>query len=560
MMCPKTRSNRSRRGLALAVSLLLVAVLATLSLALLGFTDLSLQKSVNHENATRARMTAESGMAYVAYLMSDLQQQKCFKTAPPLVDVVEAHLEKKLIPGLLADDPNSIIKDGNSLSVEPIRLSSDETFWFTMTLTQNQQDPNYHTLDMRVTGQCGSLQRKLGMQYQILVDTTLLRYAMVSRTRIIARGNVRVKGDLYSCYAREWPNNTRNKTVNPIDIKLDSNGWISGDIATAMSEDEFRGIVPGHGNDANFLPQITWTTPNFDDPNYGGPAEFKDANTWPDPSEALRSQITYGMEESELLGLDTDDFDTSPLKDRTSAINLPTADEGSNVWKDWGATDANGNLLDPNKPPLQNIFVAQGTNPTFENCRFKGITYFDVDPNEYPTSSTSNKVQFTDCTFEGPIITGVPKQMEWSVNKMNFDGDTRFKSSAIQATLGGATLIAPNYNVNIGGCNNQHGDWKSEICGLVVGGVVDLRNKIKVKGTVISMSKMVVDGAPIMGKGWGFLNNNGENGVCGSNLGNYSGGNNEVDLEADPNNVVPLGIKKKYIVTPLRTTYIEYRP
>jgi hypothetical protein len=276
-----------------------------------------------------------------------------------------------------------------------------------------------------------------------------------------------------------------------------------------------------------------------------------------DPDKALRSQIEYDVPE-EAMVLDTSDFDMDPLAAQaTGSLGLP--DSGSSTWNDHNGEDGNASAF-------SNVKIPKGTNPTFNNCTFEGITFIEVDEDtDNPSSSNQNRVTFNNCTFKGPIITGCPKEMNWSHNRMDFQGDTTFDNAEIEAALGGVTLMAPNYNVNIGDTKGSGMDSDSVITGLVLGGVVDLRDKVYIHGTVVSMARMVQDdGSVIMGKSDSWL---GTGSVCDSNLGNLSGGcegggdegNNDIDIIPNPDNVMPIGIKKKYTVVAVRTTYYEQK-
>jgi hypothetical protein len=271
----------------------------------------------------------------------------------------------------------------------------------------------------------------------------------------------------------------------------------------------------------------------------------------------MRGRIKYNQ--PEVMNLKPEDFDTQPLRDMTSTANLPTPD-ATNVslelfnlkgkrWENWNGEGG--------KQKLNNICVPKGTNPHFKNCTFTGITYIEVDEDtESPTKNNQNGVVFEDCTFEGPVITGVPKQMRWDYNAMEYRGETRFRTSMIQGALGGVTLMAPNYNVNIGGSERVGGGGTgdSEVCGLVIGGVVDIYDRIRIRGTVVSMASVFRNGKPIMGKGWAWALGHD---VCGSNLGNVDGSSELVEIWPDTENVIPLGIRKKYVIVIIIGTYTE---
>ncbi|MFP4053134.1 MAG: hypothetical protein ACLFV7_04640 [Phycisphaerae bacterium] len=564
--------SRARRGAALILALMLICICSTIAVGLNYSVDMNVRKAVNHADSLSARLVAESGMEYTAYLMQGLQQQQCTAVDPNMVDVVYDHLEDVLVPGFFAD-ANSIVKDGNSIAVSYIDLpDSGQKFRFTVQVSD--AGDNTHELSLRVTGKSGSLERTLGMTYEVKVDKTLLEFAMSSSVRLVARGNVRVHGPVASSWGRNLKPGVRNHKTHPLNIQLGPRGFIRGHLATRLTKDEFTGT---DSKDVDFHEGITWDDDVFDEPNYDGPAfadqydadggvrmddpnyhgpVFTCDNAEDNPTDALRSQIEYEVPESAMT-LDPDDFDLAPLKARATAA-LPQPDHSNSTWRHRNGEDGNA-------AAFNNLKVPKGTNPTFENCTFKGITFIEVDEEtDNPKNGNQNSVTFKNCTFEGPIITGCPKTMDWNKNRIDFEGDTKFRSEAIEATLGGVTLMAPNYNVNIGDCRGSSMDSESEIHGLVIGGVVDLRDKVKVHGTVVSMAKLVdSDGNILMNQSPSWLKG-GQ--VCDSNIGNLHGGsegggdesNNDIDIIPNPNNKMPTGIKKKYTVTPLRTSYREY--
>jgi hypothetical protein len=570
----RTRARANRRGIVTILALILITVFSSMAVVLAYQSDMNVRKAVNHADALSARLVAESGMAYTEFLMQGLQQQKCTATDPNMVDVVHDHLKDVLIPGFFAD-ANSIVKDGNSIAVAYMNLpDSGQRFKLDIDIRQDPTDANSHLLDLGVTGKSGSLQRELGMTYKVQVDKTLLKFAMSSSVRLVARGNVRIHGPIASSWSRYPKQGVRNNSINPLDVQLGDRGYIQGHLATVLSKEEFTGT---HAGDSDFHNGITWDDEVFDDPNgymgpsfsdefdpnggilskdpsYDGPV-FNCPGGMDDPDKALRSQVEYEVPE-EAMVLDTSDFDMAPLAARaTGSLGLP--DSGSSTW-------ANRNGEDGNAAAFSNVKIPKGTNPTFENCTFEGITFIEVDEDtNNPTSGNQNRVTFNNCTFKGPIITGCPKEMNWDHNRMDFQGDTTFNNAEIEATLGGVTLMAPNYNINIGDTMGSDMDSDSIITGLVLGGVVDLRDKVHVHGTVVSMAKMVDDdGNVIMNKSDSWL---GTGSVCDSNLGNLSGGcegggdegNNDIDIIPNPDNIMPIGIKKKYTVVPVRTTYYE---
>lgn len=535
-----SRPGRTRRGAASAIALLALSAVGMLAVAFANRSVLFMHASHNHHRANRARLAAESGVHYAMHALRDFVSTAAVNQLPDLMDQVHTHLVARVPPSATitytqkdANTPGST----DEVNVSGMTLPDGQTIAFRLYVSQwsSDADPAPEKLTLKVTGGDDGLHRAAQITFDVEVDKRLLHYAMASTLRVIARGDVVLHGPVTSSWGRQLKPDVRNKSTYPLDIQLGENGWIHGAVGTTLSKAEFTG-----------------------DPDLGD-SDFHNGIRSDNPECNPRDDVVY--DEPDVMTLNSEDFDTSPLKAMTATENLPDADDESfslgvysitgKRWKDHNGTD---------KPALNNIRVAKGTNPYFENCTFTGITYIEVDEEtDDPTAENQNSVIFKDCTFQGPIITGVPKCMDWENNCMQFQGSTVFNTSMIQAALGGVTLMAPNYNVNIGGSENGGGGYDSDVCGLVIGGCVDLYNDIAVKGTVISMAEIIKDGVTNVKPG-GNDSWLAGGGVCGSNIGNLDGSSQNISITPDPDNVIPLGIKKRFIVEPRLTTYQEVSP
>ncbi len=204
----------------------------------------------------------------------------------------------------------------------------------------------------------------------------------------------------------------------------------------------------------------------------------------------------------------------------------------------WRAYYADYNGAD--NPKFKNLHIPKGSHAHFKNCTFTGITYVETDEDTSLTDSSRysqynslrkdasigsgagstntqacNNVIFEDCTFEGPIISGVPKHMRFQDNAVQFVGKTVFDASAIREELRGTTIMMPNYNVNIGDFDQTVTGCESEIVGILVGGIVDIRDNAVLNGTLINMTSL------------DHLSDSQVSGGWGSNIGNYEGSTSE---------------------------------
>lgn len=209
-----------------------------------------------------------------------------------------------------------------------------------------------------------------------------------------------------------------------------------------------------------------------------------------------------------------DQYVTNPLPD-PEVKEKTICDYWANGINFWRAYYQDYDGSDSSRPKFKNLHIPMGSHAHFKNCTFTGITYVESDEEtdlsnwgnytkynnlrqDAPSGSGSgssnvrayNNVVFEDCTFEGPIISAVPKDMRYQENSAMFIGDTKFNASAIQAALGGTTILMPNYNINIGDFCEDAADNESALVGILVGGIVDIRDNANVRGTIVSMANL----------------------------------------------------------------------
>ncbi|MBS3820402.1 MAG: hypothetical protein KGY81_01405, partial [Phycisphaerae bacterium] len=224
----------------------------------------------------------------------------------------------------------------------------------------------------------------------------------------------------------------------------------------------------------------------------------------------------------------------------------------------WRAYYANYNGTD--NPKFKNLHIPKGSHAHFKNCTFTGITYVETDEttdlsddsgygsgydryNKLRRDATigsgsgsqnteaCNNVVFENCTFEGPIVSGVPKDLRFMDNAVQFIGETVFDASAIREELQGTTIMMPNYNVNIGDFDETTTGCESEIVGILLGGIVDIRDNAVIHGTLMNMAPLA------------HVSDWGVSAGFASNIGNYEGSTSETyvpydtyeDIEGDIN-------------------------
>ncbi len=490
---------RGQRGLAYVLALLFLAVFAALAAAMTAVANRFQTISETQASVQGAQAQAEGGLDYILYVTKSVSL-----STEPAIDSLAAHLSAKL--GSPPAVSGAVSYSANTITISSASPAGCEGS-FAAVITADDAT----TLTLRVTGAHRGVTRTVSMQLEVVEDTSVLSYAVTSKVRTIVRGDVNVEGDLYS----SW---TRTGAAVPFDIQLGTDGDITGEVKTVLTQTSFEGDSCQNAVDSNLHEKLSYEAPAVADYN-------------------------------------TDDFDTAPILDlmtNTGGRNpLPAA--SASAWEKW-PNNSNGTWF--NRPQYVNqtlswTHIPKNTHARFKNCTFTGITYID---SEGTSKTQGNNIVFENCTFEGPVVTNVPSTFDWKYNSLYFEGDTEFKPSEIAEHLDGCTILAPNFNVNIGDFNKQGVSSDSKITGILVGGIVDIRDNALIEGTILSMANLdhVSDSSAFYyGTNLGYWENDYEE----------SGGvvpmTANITIRPQPGTKLPLGIRKRYTLARKAGTYRE---
>jgi hypothetical protein len=602
-----------REGFAYLVAVLGFCLLSAMGLMICDASILEVRKTQNHAEATSARYAAESGMAYMTEILQGCQSESVLSGRPDMIQAVYDHLDEKFALNSSLPAGWSMTKTSTSITSATIPIDDSQSFTFSVTVTQADDDGNPTEMKLSTTGTVNGCSRTVSVKMDIEQNKDILHHSIASMIRVIIRGkNTVLNGDIASGWKRVVNGNypfdvghrySSGRAVENITInRMESDGTIISDggrMISNMNQAQFNGEEE--------VPEYNVTTNSM----YG--IRHRD----------LRSQVAYDTEMG--LNITHEDFDTTSYKNRPEAsgglygtvgenekVTLPypisnhpmLATDASNYrdeygnylygyldashnwivydknpdgkWE-FGYTDNSGNWIkvtrDPTKdgpigkysqssgyirmgkywvtkappdissnakiicgywangvsywrafykdfdgtdatrPKFKNLHIPMGSHAHFKNCTFTGITYVETDEDtdlslygnydkynklrkDAPCGSGSgstntrscNNVVFENCTFEGPVVSSVPKDMRYQQNSVMFIGNTTFNASAIRAELNGTTILMPNYNVNIGDFVESSTSNDSALVGVLVGGIVDIRDNALVKGTIISMA------------------------------------------------------------------------
>lgn len=513
--------QKSRRGFSSVLAMFFVCLFAVLAVSFTAMSDVNVQMSYNHRDMAAAQAAAESGLQYGHYLVNSFIADAATRTFSNTVsddDATEAfsafaaYVEAKLNDSGILGDKTIVWKAGDTeLLVPEISLLANDAAQFSLEVTvaaaEGAEPPS---LIVTSTGARGAINRTASLSYTMAKDTQILEFAIASRSRVIMTGDSTVERGLYS----DWEH---TDIAPPITTEAEST--VVGALNTPLSEEDFP------------LDQIVgdYDGINYDQP----PVDLPDA----------------------------DDFDTSIYADMTSTLPntgvrqteyFPHAPDDYTRPANWTSVRLTRTVYgpaDPNESPLviTNKMLAAGGNALFRNCVFEGVLYIGNGG-----GIGTNNIRFENCTFNGTIATGVPPTFgpeTWKKNVLYFTGNSAFDNQTMVET----TILAPNYNVNIGNTKTLEDGSESVLRGVVLGGVVDIRGNLQVDGTIVSMHYPDPDD-------WGQAA-----GQVATNIG-YSDENMEagvpneggvIFVSPSPDQMLPLGMSSRILLTRQGNSYVE---
>ncbi len=468
-------------------------------------TTVNLQMASNHENMAAALMAAESGLEYANALVAGYLADGSTKTFNSTVSDDEAIEEFNNLVDYVRDRAAVIVGDavafseggatGLMLAVPAISLQDGGGARFALTFKQYDSAPQ--TFEVTSAGESGTIQRNVRLSYNVAKDTSILKYAVASRSRLIITGDSTIEGDVYSSWGDPY--------IAP-PIELEDVSTVNGTISTTVAEEDWDGS------------EVEGT---YDDLLYGEP---------------------------DIPGFTVDDFDTSMYIAMTST--LPASGNTEREYFPHAAGDYTQPVAGSKRLQRQvyenetftDRRLPAGRNALFRNCTFEGLLYIGIAAN-----SATNNVRFENCQFNGAIVTGVPQDFEWKNSVLYFTGSSTFNNTAVAET----TILAPNFNVNIGNTKELESESESVITGLIVGGIVDVRGNANVNGTILSMYDPSELGyaARAYGTNVGFSDENNEAGIP-EDIGT-------IHIAPDPDNLLPLGVSSQIVFNRDSNTYVE---
>lgn len=531
-----------KRGFAMIMAMIFLVVFASLSVAMLSASSSNVQLADNHKKINSAFTAANSGIEIAKYLASTCPASGQSSDAD--INSTEADDAWGIFSTHILDAVtmsssltlNSV--DGNSVVIDCDDIGQDNES-FTLTFSHLLGEPNVTVISQ---GSDGQVKKAVAMNFRIQRDSSVLKYAIASRGRMWITGDSTIHGDVFSTWDRP--------EISPFNMTSDS--CVEGTINTVLTRDQIEADHGSYDNyqletlDANGIPIDGNGVPlgtNYEDRYYGPDDEI----------QGYHEGINYEVQESDMPGMDIDDYSTTDYYDWVMNHGNGNIPYTSNVTVEY-FPHADGDYSSPKSGSSRylerrtydnqiftDVRVRDNYNALFRNCTFEGILYIDCYRS---ASSYYNNIRFEDCTFNGTIITDVPQYLKWQHNCLYFTGTATFNNNS---GVEEATILAPHFNVNLGNTNPEHSD-NNILRGAIVGGIVDVRGNANIYGTIISMCDTTQWSS-------GYVTNIGATLDDGGSETTSLGDIGTIEIEPDQDKMLPAGINTDIIIVPKQSSY-----
>lgn len=533
-----------RRGSVVVLAMIFIAVFAALAIALATVSGSNLQMASNQHQLNGALQAAQSGLDCARYLVrtavlpqtnsnyvTDAQANQAWANLCAYVRTTA--LDGQTVPAAqrFTDTGGS----GDELVTPPLRAGTANAR-FTIRLYRYDADPRM--IKTQVMGTDGLALRFIGMDMAVTKDREILNYAIAGRGRMWLTGDTTIHGGIFSSWSRRGlsPFNTTGETK------------VLGKINTVRTLASIRGdsfrleTLDADGNplDSDGDPLGT----NYADRYYGPRDEL----------QGYHEGVQYDQPYGDMPGMDISDYNTDLYRTGLAAIAaapatsrvteyFPHAAGNYSQPRDGGSTSFTRHVYE--NQTFSNVILPVNRHALFRNCTFQNVLYVDSSKTNTSKSYTNN-VRFENCTFNGPIVTNTPQSLNWINNALYFTGTETFNN---QSALQDATILAPNFNVNLGNTNPQQNE-NNVLTGAIVGGIVDVRGNAQVYGTIISMADTSMYTS-------GYVTNIGATLNDGGSETTEVGDIGVISVTPRPDAMLPSGILSPIIIKPDPKTYSE---
>jgi hypothetical protein len=264
------QSEKFSRGFAYVLALLLLSVFSTLAVAFASSTDLGLQKSNNCTRINKARMAAESGLAFHAYVLSQIAPS-AGSGGEDLVSDIAGKLAEKLDGTFdLSGAAVTCSEGGLTITIPGITVNSDSG---TFSARVSLDSENENKIWLEVTGYAEAAQRTVRMAFETERDDSVeFGYGLATRGKVILSGQASIlsvndgsgEASIFSSYVDA----TEDTFTLTGQVEIEGEIFASAGIDSIHVEDNGKISIAGETGDAIWDHVFPGTdAPAFPEPN-----------------------------------------------------------------------------------------------------------------------------------------------------------------------------------------------------------------------------------------------------------------------------------------------------
>ena len=535
------------KGMILILVMIFLAVFSCLAVSLASMSGSNVQLAWNLIQADDARYAAESGIECAMYAINtiSLEETNLNYITPDQANQVwtdlQTYLQTLNLDGKSVSSSYRFTDAGGSGDMITLSGIGLGDIYADLDISFYRYDSDVQTIKIKSTGIVGEVTSSVSVDTTISKDSELLSYAVASRGRMWLTGDTTICGDIVSTWNRP--------EIACFDLTPDTK--VIGTLNTVLARDDIESQgyqletldSEGQPIDVNGNP----LQGNYEDRYYG-----------PDDAvQGYHENINYDQSVADIPGMDISDYDTDvynqgltdipscPVADReveyfphaAGNYNYPRDGSPSSTWDEKLTRHVYENQI------FTDARLPDNRNALFRNCTFEGVLYIDC----YKSGgSYYNNVRFQDCTFDGVIVTDVPQQFKWTKNCLYFTGTATFNN---QSSIQEATILAPQFNVNLGNTNPEQSD-NNILTGAIVGGIVDVRGNAQIYGTIVSMCDTTQWSS-------GYVTNIGATLDDGGSETTELGDIGVIKITPEKEKMLPSGIASPIVFSPKQETYSE---
>ena len=219
--CKKKNSN-FRRGAALIIAMILIALLSSLSFAMLTMSSANIQIADNQRQSNRTFETAESGLDILRYWFNNLTASS--KDLSSVATALNARLTNAGVTNISASLQNS-----TTLSIASVTLNSQTNQSFSAIISQIDTE----TLQLSVTGTNGNLFRQVNVNVGFASEASgIFDFGVATRGPLNLTGNARIVGVNSSTEANTYIESPYDNEA----LDMTGNAQIAGNVSIVNAD------------------------------------------------------------------------------------------------------------------------------------------------------------------------------------------------------------------------------------------------------------------------------------------------------------------------------------